>query len=451
MKSQYILPILIVLSLFTQVLSGQEQLLIDKVVAKVGSETILLSDVEAQYSYAIEQQGVDGNEEIKCQILEAIMGQKLIVHQARLDSIEISEDEINSQLDYRINGVLRQMNNDETFFEEYYGMTVDKMRANLREDLEQQLLAERMQSQLMQTVNITPNEVKQFFEQIPSDSLPYLSSEVEFAEIVIEPKVNETEKAKALASCEEIYNQIQNGESFEELAKKHSDDPGSGMNGGNLGFAPRGTFVQEFEEAAYNLDVNEVSEPVETMFGFHLIKMLEKKGTKINLQHILISPDVTDSDIQLAKSTLDSIKTLIADEKIAFGDAVKKFSNEDIPSYHNNGRVQNPSTGKTFFKTAELPTEVYFAIEEMSVDEVSTVLEYPLPNGDVVYRIIQLQSKTKPHKANLTEDYSKIKDLAKQSKKNEYFLDWVDSKLRETYIEVDDRMQGCPNIAELTK
>ncbi len=450
MKLQYLLTLLIIAAVSSQVLIGQEQLLIDKVVAKVGSETILLSDVEAQYSYALEQQGIEGSPEIKCQILEAIMGQKLIVHQARLDSVIVSDDEINSQLDYRINGVLRQMNNDEAFFEEYYGMTVDKMRANLREDLEQQLLAERMQAQLMQTVNITPNEVQQFYDQIPTDSLPYLSSEVEFAEIVIQPEVNDVEKGNALKTSEELYTRIQDGESFEELAKKYSDDPGSGMNGGNLGFAPRGTFVQEFEEAAYNLDVNEVSEPVETMFGYHLIKMLEKKGTKINLQHILIAPEITDADIDLAKSKLDSIKTLITEGKISFGDAVKKFSNEDVPSYHNNGRVQNPATGKTFFKTAELPTEVYFAIEEMSIDEVSTVLEYPLPNGDVVYRIIQLQSKTKPHKANLKEDYSKIQDLAKQSKKNDYFLNWVNTKLKETYIEVDDRMQGCPNIAELT-
>ena len=233
------------------------------------------------------------------------------------------------------------------------------------------------------------------------------------------------------------------------MAKKYSDDPGSGANGGNLGFAPRGTFVQAFEEAAYNLDVNEVSEPVETEFGYHLIKMLEKKGTKINLQHILIAPEVTDNDIALAKNKLDSIKTLITDEKISFGDAVKKFSKEEVPSYHNNGRVQNPSTGKTFFKTAELPTEVYFAIEEMDINDVSAVLEYPLPNGEVVYRIIQLQSKTKPHKANLREDYSKIQDLAKQSKKNEYFNSWVNEKMKSTYIDIDKNYITCPNIDEI--
>ncbi len=434
---------LLSLSLF-----GQDKYLIDKVIAKVGSETILLSDVEAQFAFAKEQDA-DASPELKCQILEGIMGQKLIVHQARLDSVIVTDDEINAQLDYRVSGVLRQMNNDEAFFEDYYGMTVDKMRANLREDLEQQLLAERMQGQLMQTINITPDEVEEFYNSIPQDSLPYLSSEVEFAEIVSKPKVNEEERTKALEQTLSLLTRIENGELFEDLAKEYSADPGSGFQGGDLGFAPRGTFVPEFEEAAYNLDVDEVSEPVETEFGFHLIKMIEKKGTKIRLKHILIKPTISDDDIELAKQELDSLKLLIADEKLTFDAAVKKYSLEDIPSYHNNGRVQNPSTGKTFFQTAELPTEVYFAIEDMKVGEVSEVLEYPLPTGETYYRIVQLQSKTRPHKANLKEDYSKVQELAKQGKKNEYFANWVTEKLKETYIEVDSRMSTCPNIEEL--
>ncbi len=438
--------------LITCVGYGQKSLLIDKVIARVGGETILLSDVEAQYAFALDQAADIGDEDqAKCQILEGIIGQKLIVHQAKLDSIVVGDEEIEAQLDYRINGVLRQMNNDEEFFEEYYNMSVDEMRGNLREDLEQQLLAERMQSQLMLSVNVTPDEVEKFFSEIPTDSLPYLSSEVEFAEIVLQPEVNSEEDKKALSTAEDLYQRILAGESFEELAKEYSDDPGSGANGGNLGYAPRGTFVPEFEEAAYNLDIEEVSLPVETEFGYHLIKMIDKKGTKINLQHILIKPEITDNDVLLAKTKLDSIKNLVSEEKTSFGEAVRKFSYEDIPSYHNSGRVQNPSTGKTFFRTAELPTEVYFAIEDMQVGEVSEVLEYPLPTGETYYRIIQLQSKTKPHKANLKEDYAKIQELAKQSKKNEYFVDWVNRKLKETYIEVDDRLRDCPNLEELTK
>jgi len=324
---------------------GQKSLLIDKVIAKVGGEMILLSDVEAQYAFAIDQASDIGDEEqAKCQILESIIGQKLIVHQARLDSVVVADEEIEAQLDYRINGVLRQMNNDEEFFEEYYNMSVDEMRGNLREDLEQQLLAERMQSQLMLSVNVTPDEVEAFFEEIPKDSLPYLSSEVEFAEIVLQPVVSDAEDKKALTTAEDLYQRITAGESFEELAKEYSDDPGSGANGGNLGYAPRGTFVPEFEEAAYNLDIEEVSGPVETEFGYHLIKMVDKKGTKINLQHILIKPEINDNDVMLAKTKLDSIKTLIEEDKMSFDVAVRKFSYEDIPSYHNSGRVQNPAS-----------------------------------------------------------------------------------------------------------
>ncbi len=444
-----------VLRLFTLILIlqgvlsfGQNELLIDKVVAKVGGETILLSDIEAQYAFAKEQNTAAG-EEVKCQILEGLLGQKLIVHQAKLDSVVVSDDEVDAQLDFRVNNVLRQMNNDESFFEEYYGMTVSKMRENLREDLYQQILAERMQNQVLQTINITPDEVKEFYEDIPVDSLPYLSSEVEFAEIVAKPKINAVERQKALDLAKSLRVRIlDGGEAFEDLAKEYSADPGSGFQGGDLGFATRGTYVPEFEEAAYNLDIDEISDPTETEFGFHLIKMIEKKGTKIRLKHILIRPVISDADIELAKNELDSVSTLISEKKISFDDAVKKYSIEDIPSYHNNGRVQNPGTGKTFFKTAELPTEVYFAIEDMQVGEVSEVMEYPLPTGEKYYRIVQLQSKTKPHKANLKEDYSMIQDLAKQSKKSVYFSSWVTEKLQDTYIEVDPLIGSCPNIEQ---
>lgn len=429
---------------------SQSPLLIDKVVARIGGETILLSDIEAQYAFAKEQ-GADSNDDMKCQILEGIISQKLIVHQARLDSIEVSEDEINADLDFRLQGVLRQMNNDEQFFEEYYGMSVDEMRNNLREDVEQQKLAEKMQAQIVRDINVTPSEVSEFYENIPADSLPYLSSEVEFAELVIKPTESPVEKQKALDLATDILNQINDGADFGELAKKHSDDPGSGFKGGDLGYAPRGTFVPEFEEAAYNLDEGEVSDPVETEFGYHIIKMVDKKGTKIALKHILIKPSISEADIDAAKSQLDSISTLVNNGDMTFAQAVKKFSLEDVQSYHNNGRVRNPATGKTFFKTSELPTEVYFAIEDLDVNQVSEVLEYPLPTGDKYYRIVQLQSKTKPHKANLKQDYAFMQQLTKQTKTSEYFSNWVRRKLKSTYIEVDDVLGSCDNINELIK
>lgn len=433
--------------------SAQDRLVIDKVVAKVGAETILLSDVESQYSYAASQQSIGQDpQEMRCQILEGLIGQKLIVHQAKLDSIIISDAEVEAQLDFRISSVLRQMNGDEEAFENYYDMTTDEMRENLREDMVSQILAERMQGQLMMEIDVTPQEVKEFFNSIPVDSLPYLNAEVEIAEIVVEPQVNEIERLKALQKILEIRKEIvDNGASFAELAKRESDDPGSGSQGGELGFAARGTYVPEFEAVAYQLEQDEICEPVETEFGFHIIQMQERRGNKIKLRHILIKPEIVDEDLELAVANLDSLKMKLDSSEITWEKAVKEYSLESAQSYNNGGRLQNPNTGKTIFQTSELPFEIYIAIEEMEIGEVSEPMEFQDPRGQTNYRIIQLQSRTKPHKVSLEEDYSKIQEYARENKKNTFFLDWVNEKLGETYIFVDKTYLDCDNVNRFLK
>ena len=429
---------------------AQDKLVIDKVIAKVGSEIILLSDVEAQFAFTKEQNpGLEEGD--KCKILESLIGQKMIVHQAKLDSIEISDEEIDSQLDFRIEGVLKQMNGDEKFFEEYYGMTVSEMRANLKEDLEQQLLVERMQMSLLNEIKITPAEVEEFFSSIPADSLPYMSAEVEIGEIVMSPKVNDEERTRALKKVLEIKDRIvEDKEDFAELSKLFSDDPGSAARGGDLGFASRGTFVPEFEAAAFSLEKDEISDPIETEYGFHIIQMIERRGNKIHVRHILIKPEITNADKDLAVNMLDSIKLMLENGKISFPDAVKKYSLESVNSYHNNGRLQNPASGKTFFSTSELPPEIYFATEELEVGKLTEPLEYLQPSGEMYYRIIELQSRSKPHKASLSSDYTKIQQFAKESKKNEYFNAWIEEKLGDTYIELDRSYMTCPNLDKLT-
>lgn len=441
--------LILVLIVSTNFSFAQEKLVIDKVVAKVGTETILLSDVEAQYAFAKDQAGSE-SEDLKCEILQAIVGQKLVVHHARIDSVIVSPEEIEASLEFKISDVLRQMNGNTELFEEYYGMTVEEMKDNLREDLEHQMLAERMQGQILNEVAITPREVKEFFNQIPVDSVPYLNAEVELAEIVFKPVVNNEERTKALQEIVSIRKRIvEGGEDFAELAMSYSDDPGSGRKGGDLGFAERGSYMQEFEAAAYGLDKGEISDPVETKYGFHIIQMIERRGNKIHTRHILISPEFVQADKDLAKSNLDSLRNTIINDSLDFTLAVKENSLEEMPSFSNNGMMQNPNTGKTFFETAELPSDVYFAIEDLKVGEMTPVLELPIPTGETYYRVIKLVSMTKPHKASLKQDYTKIQRFAKESKKSEYFANWLEDKLVNTFIQIDQNYLTCPDLNDL--
>jgi len=434
---------------FGYLLKAQE-LVLDKVIAKVGSEIILLSEVEEQYAYAAQTTGND-SPEFKCQILESVIGQKLIVHQAKLDSVQVSNDEIEAQLDQRISSVLRQMNGDEAFFEDYYKMTTSEMKDNLRDQQKQQMLAERMQASLMSDITVTPNEVVAFYESIPQDSLPYLNSEVEIGEIVYEPRVNEVEREAARKKAEDIRNQLLEGADFAELAKKHSSDPGSGANGGNLGFAQRGSYVPDFEATAFSLAKDEISELVETEFGFHIIQMLDRRGNNISLRHILITPKITQEDLDLALSELDSIRSQIIDGDITFQRAVSWYSSESAQSKNNSGRMVNPATGNTFFETKDLPTDIYFEIESLALNEISEPLEFQTPRGKTNYRLVQLQSQSKPHRASLEEDYSKIQGYARESKKQEFFFNWINSKMKDTFIEVSPEYDGCPLMTEYSR
>lgn len=450
MKFQNII-LTIVLAWFGLSTGFSQSYVIDKVVAKVGSEFVLLSEVEDQYAYALTQDPTLG-EVIKCQILSDLISQKLIIYQAKLDSVEVSDQEVEAQLELRFDNILRQMNGDEEFFADYYGASVAEMKERYRDDQKQQILAERMQMKLINSVTITPDEVQQFYDRIPKDSLPYLDSEVEMGELVIKPKVNDEQKLIAKEKLEGIAQKIFSGEeSFEAMAMKYSMDPGSGARGGDLGFAKRGSYVPEFEAAVFSLKEGEYSEIVETEYGFHLIKQLERRGNNVRARHILIKPDLTETDMAQARNLLDSIKNLIEIDSISFTDAVKKFGNEKAESYNNNGRIKNRATGNNFFRTDELDPDVYFEIIDLEQGQLTKVIEDKDFGGEPQFRLLQLQSITKPHKANLKQDYDKISQFAKQGKKAEYFNRWILEKLDETFIEVNPIYKDCEELKQYIK
>jgi peptidyl-prolyl cis-trans isomerase SurA len=431
--------------------SQDQSFMIDKVIAKVGSEFILMSDVEEQYAYTLTQDPSIG-EEVKCQILDGLISQKLIIYQAKLDSVTVMDEEVDAQLNLRFDNILRQMNGDEEFFRDYYGASIVEMKERYREDQKQQILAERMQMKLINSVTITPEEVQQFYDAIPKDSLPFLDSEVELGEIVIKPQVNETQKAIAKKKLERIREKIASGEkSFEELALKYSMDPGSGARGGDLGFAKRGSYVPEFEATVFGLKKDELSEVIETEYGFHIIKMLERRGNSVRARHILIKPEITEADNEAARNLLDSVRNLIAVDSITFEYAVKKYSNKKTESYNNNGRIKNRATGNNFFRTEELEYDSYIEIIDMKPGDLSSVLEAKDITGEKQYRILQLQSITDPHQASLKTDYDKISQYAKEGKKAEYFSTWIDEKMKETFIEVNPLYGKCDNLKQYVK
>lgn len=422
------------------------QKLVDKVVAQVGSEYILLSDVEKQFSYLQESEGLINDEE-RCNILEGLMAQKIMVDQAKLDSIIVMDAEVEQQLDYRIQSILRQMNGDTEFFEEYYGQTIPEVKAWMRVNMKEMLLAERMRGSLFEGITITPSETKAFFNKIPSDSLPYFNAEVEVAEIVLVPQVNEVELNKAYEAATAVYKELtENDGDFVALAKKYSDDPGSKRLGGDLGWQTRGTFVPEFDAVAYTLKKNELSEPFESPFGYHIVQLLDRRGNTIHTRHILFKPELTFDDIQNTKKKLEMIREEILVDSISFDKAIRKYSSKDEESYNNNGRLTNPENGTTFFETADLPPDIYFEIEGIEVGELTEPIEYTSPRGETQFRIIKLLSRTRPHKANLEQDYAKIQFYAKENKKNAYFAEWVQEKAAKKYIQLDDRFASCPNL-----
>lgn len=422
---------------------------VDKVVAIVGGEVVQLSDVMEQTAYARQQQP-NLPTDYSCYALQNIIVQKVLVHRAKVDSVVVKDEEVELQLDARVDRLMLYFNQDPLAIEAHYGQSIEQLKDQTRNELRSQLLAERIRSKVTEKATITPTEVQRFFNQIPKDSLPFFGSEVEIRELVLKPTVSEVERAKAKATLEELRERIVNdGEDFANLARKYSDDPGSGSAGGDLGWQKRGVFVPEFEAVAYKLEKNQISPVFETEFGFHIVQLLERRGNLLKARHILIKPEITDKDLERTQARLDSIREMVVSGKITFTEAVKRFGYKKVQSYNNDGRVANPRSGNTFFEVADLDTEIFFAIDDLEPGDISAPFAYREADGSKMLRIVELVSRSKPHKANLQQDYSKIQDAALEQKKAEFLESWIEETLGETYLWVDPLFSRCPNIAEM--
>jgi len=408
---------------------------IDKIVAIVGQHPILKSDIENQYLQFLAQSGGKVQSELKCEIFEELLVQKLMLQQAAIDSITISEDQIESEMDRRLRFFISQIGSQEKL-EEYYQKSINEIKAEFTKFIEEQLLIQQVQSKIIDNIKITPTEVRNFFNNIPKDSLPMINSEIEIGHIVKIPHISELIKKETKERLEGMRERVLKGDDFSVLAVMYSEDPGSAKKGGELGFYNRGELYPEFEAVAFSLAPGEISHVVESKAGFHIIQMIERRGERINVRHILLQPKPAIEDIANAKTALDSIYELINNGVLSFEGAVEKFS--DDPSKNNAGIIVNPMNLTSKFGTDELDPSVFFVVDKLTVKGISKPVPMRTDEGLQAYRILYLKSRTEPHLANLKEDYDKIQTMALENKQQKAMQKWVDDKLKGTYINIID-------------
>ncbi len=428
--------------------NAQDNTLIDKIAGVVGDKIVLTSDIQVQVAQAKMQGGA--TPDIECQVLDQLLMEKLLVNQAELDSVMVSEDEVEIELDNRLRYYINMMGTEEKFIE-YYQKSILEFKEDFRPDIKQMMLAQRMQSQIVANIKVSPIEVKEFFEEIPKDSLPYFNAEVEVSEIIFIPVITEEAKTAAKTKLNQIRSKINDGtNTFDEMAQIYSEDPGSAPQGGRMGLQDRGTFVKEFEATAYKLAKNEVSSVIQTEFGFHILKLLERRGNKVDVQHILIKPEVSFNDLDLANKRADSVRNLILVDSLSFQEAVEIYT-EDENSKNFSGMLVNQQTGSTYFELNQLTPDVFFAVEGLKEGEMSAPTMIKLQDGKQQYKLFFVQSRSEPHQANLDDDFERLKNVALQQKQNETVSKWVAEKSAKTYIKLSPEYHGCDTMIKWNK
>lgn len=415
------------------------QKVIDRVDAIVGNEIILSSDIETQYQQYLAQ-GYTNRGEIRCQIVEDLLYQKLLLNQAKIDSLEVSELEIESELEKRIRYFVAQVGSKEKL-EEFYGKSIIEIKAEFKDLINEQLLSQRMQSTITADVQLTPAEVKIYFNNLPKDSLPIIEAEVELAQIVIKPTISQKEKDRIKQKLSKIKERIESGEDFKVLATLYSDDPGSANNGGELGFVERGDLVPAFEAAAYKLKGDKISSIIESEYGYHIIQLIERRGEQINVRHILLKPKVSSTQLMATKSEIEDVAKQITDGNITFNQAALDFSDDETKN--NEGLLINPNSGSSMFVMKDLDPALYFVIEKMEENEISAPIIMQTQDGQKAYRIVKLRKKTNAHTANLLDDYDKIRNVALSEKKEEKLNEWLKDKIAKTYIKLGENLEDC--------
>lgn len=421
---------------------GQDNV-IDEVVWVVGDDAILKSDVEeARLNAQYENRRFDGDP--YCVIPEELAVQKLFLHQAALDSIEVSESEVIQRVEAQTNYYIQAIGSREKM-EQYFNKTSTQIRESLRDNVRDGLMMQKMQQKLVGEVKVTPAEVRRYFKDLPADSIPYIPTQVEVQIVVLQPKIPIEEIEDVKRRLREFTERVNNGETdFATLARVYSEDRGSALRGGELGFMGRGQLVPEYANVAFNLqDPNKVSKIVESEYGFHIIQLIEKRGDRVNSRHILLKPRVSEAELTEAKQRLDSIADDIRNNKFTFEDAALHIS-QDKDTRNNNGLMPNPETNTSKFEMQELPQEIAKMVDKMKVGEISEAFTMVRQkDGREVCAIVKLKSRVNGHKATISDDYQALKEVVMEKRREAMLEKWIVEKQKHTYVRINDKWKNC--------
>lgn len=429
---------------------SQDALTLDKTIARIGEDYILLSDLEYRFR---EEALASGNSslEAKCQLFYLMVVEKIMIVQAARDSITVTKEEVDMQMEQRMAFFINQFGSEKAI-EKYFGEPMAAIREKLRKNLEDQLLVGRMQQSIVEGLNISPREVQDFFKSMPQDSIPVIETQFELGQIVLDIPISDKEKKRVKATLSRIRKQIMSGElEWSIAATLYSEDPGSKARGGDLGWAARNAYVPEFSAAAFKLKKDSISGPVETQFGFHIIQMIDRKGDRIHLKHILISPKPRPDNRKYARAKLDSIRLLIQRDSLDFPTAAYRFS-QDEETKNTGGLVYDPQTGSSKVAKSSLGADLLLLLDTMKVGSISLPQGFVNPSNKEAYRLLYLKERTEEHKANPQKDYAYLAELAKAKKGQEVINQWVWQKAPSIYISIDPAyLQSCPKVKKLVE
>lgn len=424
---------------------------VDKVIAVLGSEVILLSELNQQYVMYLNS-GNPPDEKVKCYIMQQMLVQHLLKQQAEIDSVMVDDKQVDDELERRMRYQMQRAGGQDKL-EEFLNKSVLQYKDELRPDVKDQLQANKMQGTITEKVSITPSEVKKYFDSYKKDSLPDIPAEYEVGEITLNPELTKAEKQRYMDKLDAIRLRVKSGEDFGFLAKTYSEDPGSAPEGGDLGFFSRGDMAKEFTAWSFKLKAGEISPVFETEFGFHVLQVIERRGEQVHARHILIRPQNTPQSLDRAKLHADSIYTNIMDKKLSFSTAASLYS-ADKESKYNGGMIlfaDNVTARTTFIPADKLDPKVYQVIDTMKVGEISKPVPFTGQDGKQGYKIVFLKSSVPAHKGNLDQDYTKFKEKAQQQKSDRVMSEWFEKRRKNIYIRIDSDYQDCSELKIWTK